>query len=338
MNKFTHHIVNRLSKEDKKSVKNPMVSVCVQSYQHRSYIKNCIEGILMQKVDFPLEILIRDDASTDGTTEIVQEYSKKYPHLIKPLIYQENQYIKGVSPFKDNVRRAHGKYIAVCEGDDYWTDPYKLQKQVDFLEAHPDYGMVHGDVNLLNVETGEETKALNKTKGMEIPSGDIFEFLMKPSHSIRTATVCFRRDLFFEHYFQSKEIRSYDWFMVDISIWLMLSLHTKIKYFDEVWATYRLLPESMSRSKNPEKLFQFHQKIRAIRDYYLEKQSVPEPIIRQIKSSKYHGLLADAFNMDNKKLFLDTLRIMKTKNLKLTSKEIIMRILFSFPYLKRRLT
>lgn len=98
---------------------------------------------MMQKTNFPIEIIINDDASTDGTTEIIKEYEARYPDIIKPTYQVENQYSRGIRGMfpKFCFPRAQGKYIALCEGDDYWTDPLKLQKQVDFLEANPDYVM-----------------------------------------------------------------------------------------------------------------------------------------------------------------------------------------------------
>jgi glycosyltransferase involved in cell wall biosynthesis len=87
----------------------------------------------MQQTDFKFDVLFRDDASTDGTAEICHEYAKKYPELFKLLAYKENQWVKRVKAFFDNVKRAQGKHIAMCEGDDYWTDPLKLQKQVEFF-------------------------------------------------------------------------------------------------------------------------------------------------------------------------------------------------------------
>ena len=114
-----------------------LVSICCITYNHEPYIRDAIEGFLMQKTDFPFEVLIHDDASTDGTADIIREYETKYPDIIKPIYQTENQYSKGIKISATyNYPRAKGKYIALCEGDDYWIDPYKLQKQVDFLEAH----------------------------------------------------------------------------------------------------------------------------------------------------------------------------------------------------------
>lgn len=115
----------------------PLVSICCQTYNHVSYIRECLEGFLLQKTNFPVEILIHDDASTDGTADIIREYESKYPDLIFPIYQTENQYSQGVRIPPINYRRARGKYIAFCEGDDYWTEPMKLQWQVDFMEANP---------------------------------------------------------------------------------------------------------------------------------------------------------------------------------------------------------
>lgn len=120
----------------------PIVSICCLTYNHSPYIRQCLDGFVMQKTTFPVEVLIHDDASTDGTQDIIREYECKYPDLIKPIYQTENQYSKGVKvSLVYNYSRVRGKYVALCEGDDYWTDPYKLQKQVDFLENHPDYVM-----------------------------------------------------------------------------------------------------------------------------------------------------------------------------------------------------
>lgn len=119
-----------------------VVSISCITYNHAPYIRQCIDGFLMQQTNFAFEVLIHDDASTDGTTEIIKEYEAKYPEIIKPIYEEENQWVKGRrGSAVFNFPRAKGKYIALCEGDDYWTDPLKLQKQVDFLEDNPNYVM-----------------------------------------------------------------------------------------------------------------------------------------------------------------------------------------------------
>lgn len=114
----------------------------------------------MQKTDFSFEILIHDDASTDGTKEIIEDYSNKYPNLIFPIFQNENQYSKGVRGImaKFNFPRARGKYIALCEGDDYWTDPLKLQNQIDFLEERKDLGFCFHEVEVIDEFTKEKKK------------------------------------------------------------------------------------------------------------------------------------------------------------------------------------
>lgn len=120
-----------------------MVTIRCITYNHEPYIRQCLEGFVMQKTNFRFEAIVHDDASTDGTAAIICEYAQKYPEIIKPIIETENQYSKHdgtIGRIMD--AHTHGKYIAICEGDDYWIDPYKLQKQVDFLELHPSYSLV----------------------------------------------------------------------------------------------------------------------------------------------------------------------------------------------------
>lgn len=143
------------------SEKEPLVSICCLTYNHAKYVRQCIDGFLMQKTSFPIEILVHDDASTDGTDVILQEYESKYPNIIFPIYETENKYSNGYRGRMDivfNYSRARGKYIASCEGDDYWTDPLKLQKQVDFMESHPEYSICFHRCQHLYEKTGKFTK------------------------------------------------------------------------------------------------------------------------------------------------------------------------------------
>lgn len=118
----------------------PLVSIVCITYNHEPFIRQCLDGFMMQKTNFKFEVLINDDASTDKTADIIREYETKYPDIIKSIYQTENQYSKGNHPWFDILFPiTKGKYIALCEGDDYWIDPLKLQKQVDFLEKNPEY-------------------------------------------------------------------------------------------------------------------------------------------------------------------------------------------------------
>lgn len=113
------------------------VSVCCLTYNHEKYVEKTLLGFVSQRTDFAFEVLIHDDASTDRTPEIIQEYAAKYPDIIKPIFQKENQYSKGVKvSVTYNYPRVQGKYVAFCEGDDYWCDEYKLQKQFNAMEKH----------------------------------------------------------------------------------------------------------------------------------------------------------------------------------------------------------
>lgn len=119
-----------------------VVSIICDTYNHGPYIRDALEGFVKQKTNFTYEVLIHDDASTDQTAEIIREYEKRYPEIIKAIYQKENQYSQGINVVSEyQVPRIQGKYVAYCEGDDYWTDPDKLQKQFDAMESHPDVDM-----------------------------------------------------------------------------------------------------------------------------------------------------------------------------------------------------
>lgn len=127
-----------------------LVAVVCIAYNHEKYLRDALEGILSQKTDFQFNIVIHDDASTDNTPIIIEEYALKYPQIIIPIYQKENQYQRGVNILKEYVApMLEGQYYAYCEGDDFWCDPHKLQEQVDFMRAHPDYSAcVHNTIQL----------------------------------------------------------------------------------------------------------------------------------------------------------------------------------------------
>jgi glycosyltransferase involved in cell wall biosynthesis len=223
-----------------------LVSICCQTYNHKYFIKDAIESFLMQKTTFDYEILLRDDASTDGTTKIVKEFSEKYPELIKPLIYTENQFTKGIKSFPDNVKRAKGKYIAICEGDDYWIDPFKLQKQVDILEANEDYSFVFSPATRYFEETGKSV-IRNKYFFKEIEKIDLEWILKKGGGFYPTATAMFKRELV---------STLPNWFYLhstgDYPLAILAALNGKIGYIDDVMVVYRVHGNSLTNNKSIE--------------------------------------------------------------------------------------
>lgn len=154
-----------------------MVSVCVVTYNHGKYIGTCLDHILGQNRDFGIEVLIHDDASTDNAQEIIRSYQERYPDIIKPILRTENQYSKGITNISGafNFPRAVGKYVALTDGDDYWCDPDKLKKQVEYMEAHPECGftfhsakVVTEDGPLVNGELMRPYKQSRVVKSREL--------------------------------------------------------------------------------------------------------------------------------------------------------------------------
>lgn len=134
-----------------------LVTIFCTSYNHEKYIARTLSSLINQKVDFKYEILIHDDASTDKTQEIIRSFVDKYPELFHAILQKENQWSKGINFMRDIVMPyAKGKYIAVCEGDDYWLDEYKLQKQVDYMENHPECTLCFTNAMIENVQNGKK--------------------------------------------------------------------------------------------------------------------------------------------------------------------------------------
>ena len=130
--------------------KNPVVTVVCLVYNHESYLKECLEGFVTQQTSFPFQVIVHDDLSTDRSAEIITEYAKKYPDIIIPILEIENQYSKHDGSLKRAIDpHIKGKYVALCEGDDFWTDRNKLQTQVDFMEQHPECSLCFHPVNIL---------------------------------------------------------------------------------------------------------------------------------------------------------------------------------------------
>ena len=231
----------------KEEDKPTLVSICCATYNHSNYIKECLNGFLMQKTNFKYEILIHDDASTDDTDKIIKEYEALNPNIIKPIYQIENKYSKGISISATyNFPRARGKYIAICEGDDYWTDPLKLQKQVDFLENNPNCDLVYTQVKQYKE---------NRKRFLSDSFGGPFEKFsdLLKRNTIPSLTVLLKKSVIV-NYLNDIRPEKQKWVLGDYPIWLYVALKGKIHFLPEVSGVYRILTESASHSKDFEKI------------------------------------------------------------------------------------
>lgn len=249
-------------------VQTPLVTITCLAYNQASYIRQTLESLLMQRTSFPFEILVHDDASTDGTKNIIEEYASSFPHIIKPIFQKTNKYsIHGIKFMYDAVLpEIKGRYIAVCEGDDFWIDPLKLQKQIDFLESNSDYGLVHTKA----VKFSQEKQIFKGLIGYE--SND-FESLIT-ENTIANLTTCYRYSLFKEYFYTLNSELLRKCTSPDFAQWLWFIQHTKIKFLEDITATYRIKNDSISHINNDAKRLTFFEGIYYIVDYYLSNTSI----------------------------------------------------------------
>lgn len=218
------------------------VSIVCNAYNHEKYIKDALESFINQKTNFDFEILIHDDASTDGTADIIRSYEKKYPDLIKPIYQTENQYSKNVPIGKlFQFPRALGKYIALCEGDDYWTDDYKLQKQFDAMERHPEIDMcAHAAVKV-----NEETKNIiaNVMPADKNTILSVEDVIMGGGGYVATNSLFFRKEL------TETPPRFREYLNIDYSLQIQGALRGGMLYLSDNMASYRWMSKGSWTSK-----------------------------------------------------------------------------------------
>jgi glycosyltransferase involved in cell wall biosynthesis len=230
-------------------MKEPLVSVDMITYNQKSYIARTIEGALQQKTNFPFEIVIGEDCSTDGTREIVFEYQKKYPDIIRIITSDKN--VGGRENAWRTMMACRGKYLADCEGDDYWHNPYKLQKQADYLESHPECGLVHSDHDRFFVKNGKTIKNFCRTTN-KIPPRELNVFRgWGAGLNILTCTVMVRRDLLMRLFSDTYLYQSDNYIGGLDIVFSEIALVSKIHYMDESLSTYTVQIESASNMKNP---------------------------------------------------------------------------------------
>lgn len=242
----------------------PVISIVCDVYNHAAFLRQCLDGFMMQQTSYPYEILIHDDASTDESQQIIKEYENKYPTIIKPIYQTENKYSKGISIWRDyQFPRALGKYIAICEGDDYWNDPLKLEKQISFLEAHTNYSLSYTKANVFNNSLQQfEDYILGKEKT------SYFDLLK--SNEIPALSVCIKTKIVKEY--ADKFLKNKRWKMGDYPLWLYASSKEKIHFLDEVCCVYRVLQSSSSHHNSYEESLTFNKDLLDIKATILQQR------------------------------------------------------------------
>lgn len=229
----------------------PLVSISCITYNHELYIRDALEGFLIQETTFPFEILIHDDASSDKTAEIIREFEKEYPSLVKPIYQTENQYSQGHSVSDFNYSRMRGKYIALCEGDDFWTDSHKLQTQIDYMEKNPQCSMTFHPARIYAYDSF--TNQLVSSSDIAAPANKDFVqcykggWFYEGGSSAPTASMVFRSE-----YARMEPAFIRDAPVGDMPLKLLLSFHGDVVFFDTIMSVRR---KGTIGSWNPTYLF-----------------------------------------------------------------------------------
>ena len=214
--------------------KKYVVSIWCTTFNHKPYIRQCLEGFVMQRTSFPFIAIVHDDASTDGTKDIIMEYAQKYPEIIHPIIQKENQFSKG---FEEPIRIKldfckKTKYVACCEGDDYWTDPLKLQKQFDFMESHLDYSACFHQAYIHYENSDKEDELCGEFENRDYTGIEIYT-----QNPPATASFFFRSSVYdsivYKKFLKEKMI------FADIPLFLSCAHEGKVRGMSDIMSVYR---------------------------------------------------------------------------------------------------
>lgn len=225
---------------------NVRVSICCLVYNHEKYLRQCLDGFLMQKTNFKYEIIVHDDASTDSSADIIREYAAAYPDLIKPIFQHENQYSKneGIS-WTHLYPAATGDYIATCEGDDYWTDETKLQRQFDIMEQYPDVTLCTHKVRFVFDDGTPSPKVKPQSQALDADMKlDNFDVIFNPDYCPFHTTSFFFRRASIAPFFNNRPAFIANADVEDYPLQLLLAAQGSFFYLSREMSCYRAFRSS----------------------------------------------------------------------------------------------
>jgi len=288
------------------------------TYNHAPFIVKAIDGVLHQKTNFLFELIIGEDWSTDGTRDIVLEYQKKFPEIIRVITSDENVGMKQNS--YRTMKACRGKYIAYCEGDDYWHNPLKLQKQVDYLNDHPECGLVYSSYDVYLVESGKLIKDYKKYRNVEPPENPCISDLIEKwgvAVGIVTCTVMMRRNLCEELSDADPYLHQSNHFLMgDTQLWAETATKSNLHYIPDSLATYNISAESASRSKHVIKSLRFSISCSELFLYLCKKYDLSPSIREEHEDCWCDSSLRLAVRTRNQDLAAKVRNIKKTFSLK----------------------
>lgn len=223
-------------------IDKPLLSIACTTYNHARYLSEALRGFLMQETDFPFEIIIHDDASTDGTQEIIAAYAKRYPRIIRTVLQTVNQYSQGRTSALVAFSHCRGSYIAFCEGDDYWTDPNKLRLQVNMMRSNPAITLTFHDCLLRKEARGGRT---NERACLLEKTTFTLEDIVQRDWFIPSQSMVFRADALPQSAWMHRV------FGLDWAMHLLLAEQGEIHYIDRIMGVYRINGASISASRPP---------------------------------------------------------------------------------------
>jgi len=286
---------------------SPLLSICCITYNHAKFIRQCLDGFVKQKTNFAIEVLIHDDASTDGTADIIRKYEQNYPEIIKPIYQTENQYSKGVPISRRYIfPKIKGKYIALCEGDDYWIDENKLQKQVDFLEENEGFSICFHPVKVYNEN---ERKFIDNYTVPDVPETTDIKTLAK-ANCINTPSVVYRNNpQVFEDLNKVPGLG-----VGDYILHMLFARHGKIKKLSDTMAVYRLHKGGVWELKPFDYKRTIWLKVLAgLIYYFIDDQEIRDIFIEQYR--KFRTPEHSDFIVKNATIFFDTGNGFNTKEM-----------------------